>query len=436
MKAGIITAAVLAAALMVGTSAAFASAGAPLAGEWTFDADQGTTVYDASGHDANGTLSGAVTRVAGFSGSGLSFDGNPGEVDVPDNPALEPAKSVTVAAWVESRSSPGPYRYIAVKGWDACRAGSYALYTGPNGGLQFYVGFRDKYRDFTRSPGFNLGASIWNGAWHLVVGSYDGSTVRLFVDGLAVGSGATDAGKLTYSLPGSNDFFIGDYPGCADRTFNGVIDDVRVWGSALSPAQVAALMPGPGETPNPVAGAPPDPSSGLAPGTPAVDPGPGTTIATGSPAGLEAADGQPVGIPQSDTPLLRPIVSRVRLALAQTSPQRHRRAMAEQRHSTISYRDTQAARSTLTIQRAAAGLRVQGRCVGGSRRSEHPQAPSCTRWLEVSSFTHADAIGENTLRRVLFPTPAPVAGRYRLQVTPVLGQLHGAGVVVGFRVGG
>ena len=72
------------------------------------------------------------------------------------------------------------------------------------------------------------------------VGSYDGSTIRLYVDGSQVGTGTSYPGALTYNLPNSNDLEIGNYPGvCRDsRVFDGDIDDVEIFNQALTPDQV------------------------------------------------------------------------------------------------------------------------------------------------------------------------------------------------------
>jgi hypothetical protein len=60
-----------------------------------------------------------------------------------------------------------------------------------------------------------------------VAGTYDGSAVRLYVDGAEIGSTATTIG-IGYSLPTTNDFFVGAYRGSCNLHFNGLIDEVRV----------------------------------------------------------------------------------------------------------------------------------------------------------------------------------------------------------------
>jgi hypothetical protein len=229
-----------------------------LVGDWPLDEGRGQTAADVSGHANTATLLGAPSWIAGHSGTALAVDGSGSGARVADNPSLEPATAITVSAWVQRSGSPGAYRYIVGKGATGCTAASYALYSGPNGGLSFYVLGPASDALYTRSPDAGLG--VWDGAWHDVTGTFDGSVVRLYVDGREIGSGTPHTGAITYGLPDSNDLFIGHYPGCASRDFVGVIDEPRIWSRALSAAEVAAAT-GAG------APAPPGAGSGPAPGT-------------------------------------------------------------------------------------------------------------------------------------------------------------------------
>jgi hypothetical protein len=44
----------------------------------------------------------------------------------------------------------------------------------------------------------DAGARIWDGAWHVVLGTFDGGRVRLFVDGKEIGTGTPTSVSLTY----------------------------------------------------------------------------------------------------------------------------------------------------------------------------------------------------------------------------------------------
>jgi hypothetical protein len=76
----------------------------------------------------------------------------------------------------------------------------------------------------------------------------------------------------------------------------------------------------------------------------------------------------------------------------------------------VTYNDSVAATTTLTVQRQAVGRRKGGKCV--KARTRPPKAKRCTRYVKVRSFTHADVAGANRLRlkdRRLKP------GAYRLR---------------------
>ncbi len=118
---------------------------------------------------------------------GPEFRRQHGRVRVPDSSSLEPPSAVSVGAFVKANGSPGDFKYIVAKGASGCIASSYALYTASDGGLEFYVA-QNSGLSYTLSP--DAGSSIWDGNWHFVVGTYDGSAVRLYVDGNQVGNGA------------------------------------------------------------------------------------------------------------------------------------------------------------------------------------------------------------------------------------------------------
>jgi hypothetical protein len=91
-------------------------------------------------------------------------------------------------------------------------------------------------------------------------------------------------------------------------------------------------------------------------------------------------------------------------------------AIAGAAGAAISYQDTQAATTTLTVERPASGVIQKGKCVKPSRA--RPSGKPCTRYLSVGSFRHRDRVGVNRLRftgrvggRKLDPGP------YRLKAT-------------------
>jgi len=271
-----------------------------IAGRWPLDTLQlspanvdtpSTLTPDASGNGLDGTVRGTVLQPGRF-GNGASFqDGNgfpagdPG-ITVPQAAQLEPAQ-VTLMAWVRRAGAGGPYEYIAAKGAQApCLAASYGLYTGDNGGLQFYI-----TRGGGQNPVFSperAAASIWNGAWHAVAGVFDGTRVHLYVDGEEIGTGGVAPSGIGYGLS-DGQFTIGNYAraatcGAGATRFGGEVDEVRVYDRALTPAELQPLLTDEGATP---------------PGLPTPDPGtPGGGGGAPAPGGTPPAGGSGSAAPR------------------------------------------------------------------------------------------------------------------------------------------
>ncbi len=215
-------------------------------GWWRLDEQAGQIIVDSSGSGNNGYLGSTPVGdpedptwlIPGRLGSSaLSFFPQTVAI-VPVSSALEPL-TVSVAAWVQAPASPGNFAYIVGKGASGCLSGSYALYTGPQGGAAFYIYNGISY---VLSPAVPP-SSVWDGNWHHLVGTFDGSAVHLFLDGVEVGSGTPTAGlQIGYNLPTSNDVSIGGYnPAACPLPFYGKIDEVRIWNQALTPAVISTL---------------------------------------------------------------------------------------------------------------------------------------------------------------------------------------------------
>jgi Concanavalin A-like lectin/glucanases superfamily len=226
----------IAATFLAVPAASFAAG--PLAGWWPMNEGSGQTVHDWSGNDNDGTLGttpGAdaqdpiwIAGVTGGAGRALAFDGADDVISVPRSSSLEP-KRLTVATWVRSGLSPGPFRHLVSKGGSACDGASYGLYSGSADTVAFYI--FDGTNAYVSPP---AAASVWNGAWHHVAGTFDGSRVRLYVDGKQAGAGTpVPAGTaISYPLPNSDGTF-GNYANNCGLAFRGDIDTVRIWNVAL-----------------------------------------------------------------------------------------------------------------------------------------------------------------------------------------------------------
>ena len=78
------------------------------------------------------------------------------------------------------------------------------------------------------------------GTWYCVAGTYDGKTMRLYVDGKPVASSSSQQGDIHY--PDSGYYEIGAYHD-DDENFNmtGALNEIRVYSNALTSARIAVL---------------------------------------------------------------------------------------------------------------------------------------------------------------------------------------------------
>jgi Concanavalin A-like lectin/glucanases superfamily len=248
-------------------SAPPASAAPNLLAQWTLDEGAGQVAGDASGHGNSGQL-GASADPDGADpawtpghdgGNALAFNGGT-YVTVPDSGLLEPDE-IAVDAWVRRAGSPGRWRYVLSKGSLECDRSAYGLYSGWSGGMAFYVSSQSQY---TISPEVSS-ATVWDGAWHHVIGSYDGDRVRLWIDGNQVGTGTPVSMAIAYAN-GSKGIYLGTYRGTCDLGFTGAIDDITVWDDRPAAATTGPVIAPAPDTPTSIAIAGAGAGAGAQPG--------------------------------------------------------------------------------------------------------------------------------------------------------------------------
>jgi Concanavalin A-like lectin/glucanases superfamily len=269
----------VAVAVAVAVAAPAAAADQGLAGQWRFDERDGQTVQDDGPFGLHGVLGASAVadgddpaRIPAAAGGALRFAGG-SYVHVADGRRLD-LPALTVEAVARAAGSPGPYRYLVAHGGVRCFAGSYGLYTAGDGGLAFYVFDGERYYVSASARA----GDVWDGAWHRVTGTFDGTAVHAFVDGREIGTAlATSAGTgIEYeSLPQGT--YFGSYIGSCRLPFGGDLDAVRIWSEARPPAAVAGKAGTGGAAGNPGtagnAGTAGSPGKALAPPLPRATPG-------------------------------------------------------------------------------------------------------------------------------------------------------------------
>ncbi len=163
----------------------------------------------------------------------MSDDNEPAE--------LEP-QNVSMMFWMRGQA---PTELMSFGGYGTtCSSYAYG-FPGSNSGVQFSVLGSDS--PIPRSS--PQGQGVYDGQWHAIAGTFDGSVIRLYVDGLQVGDGSPMNAPIGYerlSQPrklriGGPNSLDGD---CIIKPFRGDVDEARVYGRALNATEIAYLSAG------------------------------------------------------------------------------------------------------------------------------------------------------------------------------------------------
>jgi hypothetical protein len=240
--------------LMILVLAMSVSASADLVGYWKFDDGSGNIARDSSGNGNDGTFNGDPQWVDGYFGGALDFDGSGDWLDCGTDPSLAISGEVTMTVWIKLNSV----------GLDQKVGGNQ---DNANGGYKMTVYNNDKVefevRTSSNSSSLNRdvagGTVLQTGQWYHVAGVYSQADgyIRTYVNGVLDRELATTA--VLGASPGP--FRIGCEPfTTGSYNFNGVMDDLRVYNTALTEDEIKVVMQGTigypnASNPNPADGA-------------------------------------------------------------------------------------------------------------------------------------------------------------------------------------
>ena len=194
------------------------------------DEKEATSAVDSSGYENHGTYENlpelGMPPLVPDGRASAGFDATNQRVRIPDTPSLSPTAGVTVEGWVRAKALPVP--------------GGYRTVVANNGS------FRLRIADRLGEPRAHFSvriAGVWHGAtaaipfkadttYHLV-GTYDGSSVRIYQNGVMVGAQAA-SGEIedsAYALQISTS---------SNDSWGGRIDDAAVYDHALGTDAVVA----------------------------------------------------------------------------------------------------------------------------------------------------------------------------------------------------
>jgi hypothetical protein len=196
--------------------------------ELHFNELEGSTVYDLSGNNNNGTIFGATRVQEGF-GRALSFDGVDDYVNVSDSINLR-AVPFTVEFWINLRSW-ATYKRIIGKGDGYYIPGGWHVETFGNN-FRFYWNYDRSAFDGIIASSVTIEAN----RWYHVVAIHAGSIAYLYVNGIAHSKSTTltPTGTPGYPVQIGGTTYSGHYT-------NGIIDEVFIWNRALSESEIKAI---------------------------------------------------------------------------------------------------------------------------------------------------------------------------------------------------
>lgn len=207
----------------------------PPLSHWRFDTATGTTAPDSTG-TRTGTLTNGATWTTGRSGNAVALDGVNDYVALPTFDVT--GSRLTIAAWLRNGSFPSgvSQRFVSKASGTAASSTYWMLAQTTSGGaarLQFRLRTGSSTTTLTATSG-----TLPVNTWYHAVATYDGATMRLYLNGVEVGATAkTGTLATSTSVPVS----IGRSPE-GSNYMTGAIDDVRLYDRALTTSQIAALL--------------------------------------------------------------------------------------------------------------------------------------------------------------------------------------------------
>ncbi len=182
---------------------------------------------DSSGKGNNGEPNGASIVTDPTRGQVASFDGMNDYVNCSNDVSLDITGKITLSLWVKTNDSGNSED----NDWVAKGDHTYAIKHKNSNNIEFFIYDGDWYTAWYAVD------SSFNGVWHHVAGTYDGSSLKLYVDGMLQATTAHVGSIATRT----NNLYLGENSEITGRFYAGAMDDVRIYSRALSQGEVAYL---------------------------------------------------------------------------------------------------------------------------------------------------------------------------------------------------
>jgi hypothetical protein len=182
---------------------------------------------DSSGNGNNGTDTNVTYSLAnGKFGQGASFNGSSSSIVKKDTASLKITTNITISAWINPSSAPT----------SSCVAGKFLDSTHKSYWLAFNGGKAGMYisTNGSNQTGEALSQTLSNGVWYNVIGTYDGTNTKIYVNGSLANSIGQTGG--IYDSTGS--FAVGKLGSLSSNYFPGKIDEVIVENRAWTASEI------------------------------------------------------------------------------------------------------------------------------------------------------------------------------------------------------
>ena len=193
-----------------------------------------TANFTPPGNPNNGTLTNGPTYSATNGGS-IVFDGTNDKVVVPYKSSLNPS-NLTLSSWFK-RTSAGFYSHpanlpIANDSWGPPYTTYGFEFTASTDEIAFTLSFTDNNLSYTTAP---ASAALAVGSWVNVVGTYDGSFRKIYVNGQLI----TSVAETRTIRTTNTDFILGaENRDQNSYMLNGSIAQTLIYSRALSAAEI------------------------------------------------------------------------------------------------------------------------------------------------------------------------------------------------------
>ena len=180
-----------------------------------------------------------VLNIIGFiygqgGGDGLDFDGTDDYVNMGN--VLNLTSAISIETWIKTDGL-GSRQTIAGKGYPNTGEPYYQYHVEIRAGGEIYFPLSLNGTRQTTETSATINASQW---YHIAC-VYDGSTIKVYIDGVEESSSNASGSISTYSTS----FYLGAYSGHVSSnvgSFNGVMDEVRIWNDARTVAEIQENM--------------------------------------------------------------------------------------------------------------------------------------------------------------------------------------------------